>query len=115
VCVAGWALGRPFQYRRCPTPSNGTVKIDVPTLATEKEFAPDGVVVGEDVPCTRDALTGDHGRKIEETKEIDSDLLRETGQEIWMSKVSEITRGENGWMRGPINCRGDCVESYPST
>ena len=60
MCVAGWALAKPFQYRWCPTPSNGTVDIDVPTLAAEKEFAPDGVVVGEDVPCTRDALTNDY-------------------------------------------------------
>ena len=118
VCEAGWALGKPFRYWWGPTPRNSTVEIDVPTLATEKEFAPDGVVVGEDVPCTRDALTGDYGGKIEETKEINSDLLRETGQEIWRNKtvrVSEITRGENGWKRGPINFRGDCAESYPST
>jgi hypothetical protein len=96
VCVVGWALGKAFQYRWCPTPSNGSVDIDVPTLATEEEFAPDGVVIGEDAPCTRDVLTGDYGRQIEETQEIDSDLLRETGQEIWRNKTelsSEIMRG----------------------
>lgn len=97
MCEAGWALGKHFRYRWCPTPSNGTVKIDVPTLAAEKEFAPDSVVVGEDVPCTRDALTGDHGRKIEEAEEIDGDLRREAGQEVCRNKsvrVSETTRGE---------------------
>ena len=90
MCVAGWALGKPFQYRRCPTPGNGAVEIDVPTLATEKEFAPDSVVIGEGVPCTRDALTGDHGRKIEEAQEIDCDLGREAGQEIWRNKVQKL-------------------------
>lgn len=76
MCEAGWALGKPLRYRWRPTSSNGTVEIDVPTLAAEKEFAPDSVVVGENVPCTRDALTGDHGRKIEEAQEIDGDLRR---------------------------------------
>ena len=59
----------------------------------EKEFAPDSVVVGEFVPCTGDALTGDHGRKIEEAEEIESDLGREAGQEIYRNKFSETTRG----------------------
>lgn len=92
MCEAGWALG-PFRYRWCPTPSNGTVEIDIPTLPAEKEFAPNGVVVGENVPCTRDTLTGDHGGKIEEAEEIEGDLGREVGQEI-CNKVSEIRRGE---------------------
>jgi hypothetical protein len=89
---AGWALGKPFRYRWCPTPSNGTVKIDVPTLATEKEFAPDSVVVGYAVPCTRDALTGDHGRKIEEAEEIDGDLRRKVGQEVCGNKSVLVFR-----------------------
>ena len=85
-CKAGWTLGKPFRYRWCPTPSKGTVEIDVPTLATEKEFAPDSVVVGNDVPCTRDALTGDHGRKIEEAEEIDGNLRRKAGQKVCRNK-----------------------------
>jgi hypothetical protein len=118
VCEAGRALGKPLQYRWCPTTSNGTIEIDVPPLTTEKEFAPDSVVVGEEVPCTRNALTGDHGRKIEKAEEIDGDLRREVGQEVCRTKayeVSEIRRGENEWNRGPIKFRGDCVESYGST
>lgn len=82
MCEAGGALGKCFRYRWCPTASNGTVEIDVPTLAAEKEFTPDSVVIGKGVPCTRDALTGDHGRKIEEAEEIDGNLRRKTGQEV---------------------------------
>jgi hypothetical protein len=87
VCEAGGALGKPFHHRWCPTPSNGTVEIDVPTLTSEKKFAPDRVVIGEAVPATRDALTGEHGRQIKEAEEIDGDLRRKAGQEVYRIKA----------------------------
>ena len=50
----------------CPTSCEGAFKIDSPTLAAVKEFAPDSTVVSEDTPSVRDALAGDYGRQIEE-------------------------------------------------
>lgn len=66
-CGAVWTLQGSIQSWVCPTACHGTLEIDSPPLAAVEELAPDGTVVGEGVPSTRDALTGDYGREIKET------------------------------------------------